>query len=295
MKKLLLSIPLTLIAATSFGQPFGFISFDNSPDPRIIIDTVANPNNIWQIGHPNKTIFTTAYSSPNVIATDTLNPYPINDTSSFTIIHIADLGWYWQYYIIYIDGWYSVNSDTLTDRGYIEFSPDHGNTWFYADSIMNHGCCFSGSEELPTFTGNSFGWQHFHYCLCAPISVNIGDTVLYRFTFISDSVQTNKDGLMFDNLEFMDMIEGVDEIQNDNLISISPNPATSELKIQNAELKIKEIEIYSVVGEKVYQERLTSDIGHRTISVADFPSGMYFVKVFDGEKYYCRKLMVGRE
>src|SRR5438105_2261192 len=132
MKTRLLLITLTLITATSFGQ---FLNFDDTTYRNIVtIDTLSNLNNIWRVGHPNKTVFTSAHSSPRVIATDTLNTYPINDTSSFKIIHTAGDGWASNFPGVNIEGWYYVNSDTLTDYGYIEFSPDHGNTWFRVDS-----------------------------------------------------------------------------------------------------------------------------------------------------------------
>ena len=66
-------------------------------------------------------------------------------------------------------------------------------------------------------------------------------------------------------------------------LSLSPNPATNQLTIDNGKLIIERIEIYNVLGEKVFEKRLSSDIGRPTISVADFPSGIYFVKV-KGEK-----------
>lgn len=267
------------------------LNFDNSTNlNRVVIDTSSNPNNIWQIGHPNKTIFTTAHSAPKVIATDTLNPYPINDTSSFTIIHIADLGWMFNYPNIYIDGWYNVNSDTLTDYGYIQFSPDNGSTWFYADSAGNHGCCFAGPEDLPIFTGNSFGWQHFHYCLCTSVPVNMGDTVLYRFTFISDSIQTNKDGLMFDDFHFEDMIEGIEEIQNDNLISISPNPASDELKIHRTKVNNKSsIQVLNYTGQILYDN--LNFIGE-SIDTRKLSSGIYLLKYSDTKNFSIKKFIV---
>ncbi len=265
------------------------LNFENTPYlNRVLIDTSSNPGNIWQIGHPNKTVFNSAFSFPNVIATDTLNSYPINDTSSFTIIHIADLGWQFNY-TIYIDGWYYVNSDTLTDFGYIEFSPDLGSTWFYADSVVNHGCCFSGPEKLPTFTGNSFGWQHFDYCLCTSTPVNIGDTVLYRFTFISDNIQTNKDGLMYDDLHFDDMVEGIDEIQNDNLISISPNPVSDELRIQREKFSENPgIQILNYTGQILYDNL---SLINETINVKQFLNGIYFLKYSD-KKYFSVKRFI---
>ena len=49
------------------------------------IDTTTYHHNIWQIGAPHKTVFSAAYTAPNVIITDTVNHYPVNDTSVFTI------------------------------------------------------------------------------------------------------------------------------------------------------------------------------------------------------------------
>jgi len=290
MKKLLLSITLILIAATSFGQPSWGLNFDNSTYlNRVVIDTSSNPNNIWQIGHPNKTIFDSANSNPNVIVTDTINPYLINDTSSFTIIHIATDGWALGYPKVDIGGWYSVNSDTLTDYGYIDFSPDHGNTWFRADSSEGF-CTWGAIEELPTFTGNSNGWKHFYYCLQVPFPVPIGDTILYRFTFISDSVQTSKDGLMFDDLHFEDWAEGIQEIQNDNLISISPNPTSYELRIHRTKVSDNQkVQILNYTGQLLYDN--ANFIGE-TIDTRQLSNGIYLLKYSDTNNFSIKIFIV---
>jgi len=39
--------------------------------------------NIWQVGPPQKTIFSSAATAPNVLVTDTVNFYPTNNSSSF--------------------------------------------------------------------------------------------------------------------------------------------------------------------------------------------------------------------
>ena len=55
----------------------------------IEIDT----NSVWQIGPPNKEVhFKSASTVPNVIVTDTINPYPINDTSRFQIKILNEWG-----------------------------------------------------------------------------------------------------------------------------------------------------------------------------------------------------------
>ncbi len=291
MKKTLLLFLLLTCTLRSFGQAGWSIDFDTPLNSdRITIDTALNPNCVWQIGWPSKTMFNFPNSLPNVIVTDTLNPYPVNDTSSFTFLHIADQGWFYNYHNIYIGGWYYVNSDTLSDHGYIEYSTDQGNTWYNTDSSMYHGCCFSGPEVFPTLTGNSNGWQPFEICLCTFTPVNMGDTILYRFTFISDSIQTNKDGLMFDNLYFYDIFEDIDEYSSMNRISIVPNPASDRISIRsNTKNENSRIEIINHTGQVV--QSVINYTGAE-IDVSQLSNGMYLLKYYDSDIMYSKQFVV---
>ena len=58
--------------------------FESPTDIPIEIDSL-NASNIWQIGEPSKTLFSSARSNPNALVTDTLNNYPVNDSSSFIV------------------------------------------------------------------------------------------------------------------------------------------------------------------------------------------------------------------
>ena len=95
MKKYLLLILMMLFSVASFSQSSSFYTLDFEDTAalhHLRIDSVSNLNDIWQVGAPQKPIFTNAYYNPNVIVTDTINPYPINDTSSFTIVNVAGDG-----------------------------------------------------------------------------------------------------------------------------------------------------------------------------------------------------------
>jgi len=290
MKKLILIIIVLSISVNVFGQIVWEIDFENwnyYGKERIFIDTVSNENNIWQIAQPSKVIFNSAYSIPNVIVTDTLNYYPPNDTSSFIVIHLAQEGWE-GYPKVDIGGWYNVDTDTLTDFGYIDFSPDKGNTWYLADDY--HGYCLWGpGEELPTFTGNSGGWKYFYYCLDLPIQVNLNDTILYRFTFISDENQTNKEGLMFDNLHFEDWSEDIEEYSNSDLINIFPNPSSGELSVVNSieTTNVFQVQIIDIFGKTVLKEEIKSNKLNLNL-----PNGLYFMKFSDNENIYMKKLII---
>lgn len=210
--KNIITFIIIIICSTSVNAQWAWwLDFEDLQlnSERVHIDTIGG--NSWSIGAPNKAVFSSAYSSSNVIVTDTLNPYPINDTSSFIITHLASGGWDYGYPGITIEGWYNVDSDTLTDYGYLEFSHDLGLTWYSLDSVNNHGCCAGAGELIPTLTGRSDGWEKFRYCICQPDTVSYEDTIYYRFTFISDNIHTNKDGLMFDSFIFEDWVENIEE------------------------------------------------------------------------------------
>jgi hypothetical protein len=72
--------------------------------------------------------------------------------------------------------------------------------------------------------------------------------------------------------------------ENTDIISISlfPNPVANELRIQNAELRIEEIEIYNVLGEKCLTPSLSKGEG-ASINVSSLSAGIYFVRVKTNE------------
>lgn len=168
----------------------------------------SNVSNIWQIGAPQKPILDEAKSTPNVIITDTTNAYPSEDTSSFTVMlylvpqnhtylnneHLSSF---------YMSFYYAVDSDSLNDYGMLEFSPNSGEYWF--DLINEQSQYYFWSGTKPTLTGNSNGFTNARVNMLGFVHNNYefieGDTLLWKFTFISDDIQNNRDGLMIDNIE----------------------------------------------------------------------------------------------
>jgi len=297
MKKvtLLLSFLFWLFSTIAMGQWYN-INFDtiNGLD-HLYIDTVHYHNNIWQIGKPHKTGFISAYSAPNAIITDTLHPYPKNDTSVFIITNFAE-GGYAGHDNATFSGWYFVNSDTLSDYGKIEFSPNNGNTWInllkdtipinYMGQNFNWYWSFQGGSP-PVLSGNSRGWVQFGTNLAwlgLAFGINWGDTILFRFTFISDSNQTNKDGLMFDDFNFVDYIEGIPEFSNNIHISIFPNPfsTTSQITLSKTYHNIL-LSVYDIQGKLVSQNQYKySD--KITLNRNGLNNGMYFLKLILDDK-----------
>lgn len=269
------------------------INFENNPycyeGDTLLIDTVNNQNNAWEIGQPNKTIFQNSYSAPNAIVTKLDTAYSINDTSSFVLIHIADFGLN-DRGTMWINAYYKINSDTLTDYGTIEFSPDNGITWIdlLTDTVYAQQDIYHWTNSKPVFSGNSSGWQNFELWITdhfQSFNITYGDTVLFKFTFISDSIQTFKDGWMIDDIDINDWYEGVSEnTSGQGRITIYPNPFSSESVIETDKLLDNAtLTVYNKFGQQVKQ--LNEIRGQKIIlNGNDLPAGLYFIQLTENNK-----------
>ena len=84
----------------------------------------------------------------------------------------------------------------------------------------------------------------------------------------------------------------VNEIEIDNSNFIYPNPSNGNFTISLANsLNNVSIEIYNILGEKIFQENVNTTSLKR-INLTNISRGLYFVNVYDGQKKYTRKLIV---
>ncbi len=294
MKKIAL-ILLLFISSFSFAQVYcGYIAiprymyFDNNEqnwEYILEIDTIHNQYNIWQIGKPNKLIIDTAYSNPNVIITDTSNSYPANDTSFFYIKHI-DNGGYSTPHSAEFAGYYYVNSDSLNDFGLIEFSPDNGTTWIDIITDTLYQNYIYWDTPKPVLTGNSNGWQNFMVTLDGlghVFDINWGDTILLKVSWISDEILDTLDGLAFDNFEFCDGTEEIEENGYKKKYSrIYPNPSNEKITIEfeNSTSITFQLKIYNNLG-KILKQKGNIKNDKIEINVDSYKSGIYFYKLIN--------------
>jgi len=302
MKKPLLFFVLICQTVTIFGQVLcGGIampedwSFDGytPEDYSVRIDTVSNPNNIWQIGVPQKTTINTAYSSPNVIITDTINSYPINDTSVFIFKYFNHDGYGGNH--AQVAGYYEVSSDSLKDYGTIEISLDGGFTWINLITDYDYDSYYYWMSPKPVLTGNSHGWQYFIVELSGlgnVFNLSYGDSILLKFAFISDSIADTLDGLAYDSFQFCDGSEGIEEKTNASLISIFPNPTDDILYITRLTQPEREsVQIFNYIGQLVYEDHCfkSDNIITKKLNLKD---GLYFLKYSDTKSYVIKQFIV---
>lgn len=266
MKKLFTTLFFACLFSVGYGQnDWGCtINFETNPQcytDYLWIDSISDTNNIWQIGAPQKILFNSAYSPSNVIITDTINPYPTNDTSMFYILHPAmcSCSNYFN-----IQGRYKINTDG-NDYGKIEFSPDNGVTWI--DSIGGF------------FTGTSNTWQYFQMDLQDLVStynIDYGDTVLYRFTFISDSVQTNNEGWMIDDILLEDYAFSIEETFLETFTStLYPNPSTNSatIEFENPTNANFSLQVFDITGRTVIEQNIKTN--RTQLNTQHLPPGIY--------------------
>ena len=305
MKKLLLSTFVLLLISVFANAQFGtFINFESVTDTLIKIDTSQHPN-IWQIGKPHKTIFDTAYSAPNALVTDTVNPYPVNNVSSFqfTVYDSAYiLGHYdsWAWSATQMSFWQKMDTDTLLDGGYIEFSVDSGTTWKNINIIQpwiyNNNTLFDGT---PGFTGKTNGWlnRNIAFWWCTGIGgYPAPHSAIIRFTFKSDNINTNKEGWMIDDLRYETYVcEGVPQLSQEDNITIAPNPFATQTTINFSATdnhQAKYISIIDVLGNEIVNAILTAATTSYTIDKGTMQAGIYFVRIQEGAGNVINKKIV---
>lgn len=280
-----------------------YFDFSTPPDSSVyfIIPEINQPGNTWQRGTVNKPYFTSGSPGPRALVTDSINPYPANNRSSFsfTVINCQGLHPPGGYTALLLQFSYSVNADSLKDGGTVEISHNHGLSWTNAiydtGHVMNVSGFYSGDDIIsslgkPGFTGNRKG--AFAGIWFKPAYSPDADTMIFKFTFGSDSIQTNKDGWMVSSIFIRPFYEGIDEKFKPDLITIFPNPATSGVFIRiksrlTPKSRIRlENSLGQVAGEFVADQQLMR---------LDPPvPGVYLVTYDDGIFYTVKKLIISR-
>jgi hypothetical protein len=266
-----------------WGQYLDFNSLPDSSSYYLYYDTTQT-NNIWQVGKPNKTVFTSGYFGQRALLTDTINPYSINNLSSFQFLVSCmpvNCGGV-SYNERYIHFFHKMDSDQSNDGSTIEVSHDKGSTWInlIQDTLLPGtitGSIYSINDTVkslgkPGFSG-SFGWNEFKL-ICNPIY----DTTIFRFTFASDSIQTNKDGWMIGLVDAEGWFEGIEE-NNTSINSISPNPFSQSTQITLPQTYHNiALAVYDIQGKQVAQQQY-KDCSQIQLNRNQLSNGLYFLKL----------------
>jgi hypothetical protein len=86
---------------------------------------------------------------------------------------------------------------------------------------------------------------------------------------------------------------GIPEIEQENIISIYPNPAQDIFMFRiNEQLRDVKVEIYNILGKKIYSTNLADN--QEVINCKEFISGIYLITVRMVDKTITKKLIVNK-
>ena len=91
--------------------------------------------------------------------------------------------------------------------------------------------------------------------------------------------------------EIRDILASVEEVtDNEWQLTVFPNPTTDGFVLQSSLFLIKEIEIFNLLGEKVFDVMLRGVEAQKLNP--KLQQGIYFVRVSNGERNVVRKLII---
>ncbi|HYD19953.1 MAG TPA: T9SS type A sorting domain-containing protein, partial [Flavipsychrobacter sp.] len=266
----------------------------------IVLDT--SSSNVWQIGPPQKTIFDSAFSAPNVLITDTVNYYPINANSSFNVYHpYMDYSWG-----IFAFRWMQkLDLDTNYDGAIIEFSTDNGNSWqnvFNSPNVYNfYGYDTANVDSLVTgeyaFSGTDSSWRDIWLCFDYSFWYSF-DSVKLRFRFVSDSIDNQKEGWMIDNFRMHRtwIHTAAKSVEQLTTMKVYPTNTSGIVYIEGPKLQeyhiIRNMQVISADGKVVKEYGLSPVKFH--INIGDLPDGIYYLKVNTNKKSETFPLLLKR-
>jgi hypothetical protein len=256
---------------------------------------------IWQVGIPHKTKFNVAFKGQRAIVTDTVFAYPSNNSSHFDLkVGKFNFG---QYFFgnLFFQINHKLDTDTLRDGGYISISYDGGATFtniisdtlrkidlspardYYnrsknlytrADTLFNGEYGFSGTSE--DWITTRFAW---HNLPAAPNKEKVtqNDTLILRFTFVSDSIDNPKDGWMIDDITLYSCYlgSGIEDINVANL-NLYPNPAEHTVQLDFNRVANYTLSLVNTLGELCISKTI-KNLNKEVLEIQHLPSGIYFI------------------
>lgn len=285
-------------------------------DPLISIDTLST--NLWQIGNPQKVLLDSAFSPSKVIITDTLGPYPV-DNHSFFDFYLNETNLLWYYENIFVGFYHKIDTDTLRDGGYLEISFNGGDDFYnvleYPEDVYFEGYPIDEDNGLnlyglsdtlytgePGFSGTStdwtltmFGWYVVYPKPPKP-HTDLGDSAyakdtedeetILRFHFISDSIDTQREGWMIDDI-FTFWVDFPGSTKNEEAIAFQlfPNPANKELSLLTEKVfGHLTVEISDMTGKKI-MTRVLKSADRVKLTGIDLNTGFYLVSLIGDDRY----------
>jgi hypothetical protein len=306
MKKALFAgFILLQFIGSSFGQiykPGGSLIFIDTLNLRPLDTLIAiqNPDStIWQVCRPSKGRFDSAYSGQLALITDSVHMYS-NNRNDCVYLSFPQANFSWGGAMISF--YHKYETDTLIDGGILEISYNNGVDWLDVHDDTLHMTNYIGLYKSTIkggyygFSGSSGGWKYVElYWLWRELlkssTYGFNEMPLIRFRFISDNINTHKEGWMISDIiiRVYSAFGAVPKLLADQ-VSVFPNPGYGPVFFDFPEKYSNtiKIEIYDILGRIV----TTEFPDHGYIDFTNKRPGIYIFKLYNSnDLLYTGKLI----
>lgn len=140
------------------------------------------------------------------------------------------------------------------------------------DTVCVNAPAFALSGGTPvggTYTGTGVSNNIF-----SPLIASAGTHTIY-YTYTDANNCSNNDSALI----FVDLCLGIPMNEAGSYLIISPNPVANALFLRNAAGDIRSLEIWNVLGERVFTAAINTANSELTVDVSKLRSGIYFLKM----------------
>jgi hypothetical protein len=171
----------------------------------IFLQFEPDSNNIWETGAPQNIIFDTAFSAPNAIVTDLDSTYSSADSSRFQVKISPN---FYTYGIFAFEWVQKIDYANPGDGGMVEFRFMDDSVWhnaFTSPIVYNfYGFDSANVKLLPNgefgFSSTDSAWKSIWLCFDYSYLATRNDSMIFRFTSLTNSDTINQEGWMIDNM-----------------------------------------------------------------------------------------------
>lgn len=184
--------------------------------------------------------------------------------------------------------WAYAKSDVnYSDELAVQISTDCGVNFTQIFYRTGNALATGPTQTTPYIPDNTTIWKLAKVSLASYAS---SDHAIIKLINVTDG----GNNLYIDSINIGPSITvGIEENASDeNSVELYPNPAGNEvqLKINNRQLENGTINIYSMVGEQVFNEKIETPT--MKLRIENFPAGVYYVNLRSGDFYIIEKLVV---
>ncbi len=294
--KTLIKLLFVFYSTQIFAQQFNNFESGHNLDIHLGLDSL---DSIWQIGVPQKTHLDSAYSLPYALITDTINTYGPNLNSSFIVK--LDENTLNPFPYIQLEWMQKTDLESGVDGGLIETSYDGGLTWsnVFDDPIFRPSIV--GNYFVDTLHNGQTGitgvldWCWMAICWgsnTGELPTNF-DEIQIRFTLVSDSVDSNQDGWMLDNLLALGGVVGkTNDKKIVKSINLFPNPTGDFLKLDLNDVmgEFADVVVMNSAGRLVVKKKMQLfKLRNYSIPLYHLPKGWYTIALRTEDSQYMQK------